>query len=183
MRKNADHHLTALLFLIDLVTYNACHSPLLGSQQNGICRTAAYQICIKRLRHKIGYPKIISPFNIDRRILCGNNHHRNRVDPVLLIHICKHFKSIHLGHHKIKKDQRKLLCMLLQISHCLHPVLHLHNIIFIFQNCCQNIPVHLRIICDKNLLLLLYDCFTHLYVLCRRGYPPPALFSQFSDNS
>ena len=181
MRENANHQLAALLSFVNLVRYNSCHSTLLRSQQNRIGRTSANHVSIKGLANKVCHSKIIASLNVSRRILCRNNNYRNIIDPVFLVHICKYFKAVHLRHNKIQKHQRKLFCVLMQIIYRLNTIISLHNIIFIFQNCSQKISIHLRIICNKNLLSSLCYHFTHVYIPLQVWFTPPTvLFSNFT---
>ena len=144
--QNLDHQEIILLLINDLLRHHAFQNLLLRIEHEHVAHTAQHRLLIKWAADIIGRSQVISVFNITGGRLCRNRNDRNALNPSVSVHNRQNLESIHLRHHDVQKNQRKIGVVLIQQGNCLYAVGRFHNIILDRQYIRQKGAVDLRII-------------------------------------
>ena len=106
-----------------------------------------------------------------RALFRGQDDDGDAPEHLVDAHRLQHLDAAHDGHHQIEQDQREIRCVLAHQVHALLPVFRIDDLIVVFQNDAQHLPVDHLIVDDQHKLSAL-DLFGTDHTVS-----PPSAFS------
>ena len=118
--EDSNHHLIILLLLINLFCNKLYEPSLLGIELYYIEYPVIYNFCIKRTAYVIRHTKRISTAYIVIRIIRGYHNYGYILNPVIPVHIYKHFKAVFFRHYHINQNQCYIILIPAEHLYTLH---------------------------------------------------------------